>query len=74
VKLYYGGRRAATMAYDTLYKTWEEKHGVEVIPVLSQGGTKVRAVDNFPCFFFLIEESFMGGGVLTGIRKEETRG
>jgi len=44
VKLYYGGRRAATMAYATLYKTWEEKHGVEVIPVLSQGGTKVRAV------------------------------
>lgn len=45
MKLYYGGRRAATMAYDALYKTWEEKHGVEVIPVLSQGGTKVRARD-----------------------------
>jgi len=42
VKLYYGGRRAANMAYDLLFKRWQEQHGVEVVPVLSQGGTKVR--------------------------------
>mmetsp|Transcript_70732 Transcript_70732/g.139021 ORF Transcript_70732/g.139021 Transcript_70732/m.139021 type:complete len:130 (+) Transcript_70732:2-391(+) len=40
--LYYGSRRAATMAYDQLFKTWEAEYGVKVVPVLSQGGLKSR--------------------------------
>jgi ferredoxin-NADP reductase len=40
--LYYGARRAATMAYERLFPFWEADYGVKVVPVLSQGGLKSR--------------------------------
>lgn len=38
VRLYYGVRSPAAMAYSALLPGWEKDHGVKVIPVYSEGG------------------------------------
>ena len=42
VKLYYGARRAATIAYERLFEAWKTDFGVQVQPIYSQGTLKQR--------------------------------